>query len=610
MAVPSYTTDLNDISLAQSATGWAESSDANWDDGGTPVADADYPFIQDTLSISQPATKVGIASAIYNNGSSITIPTDGAFLVWQIFTSPGAMDTYANGGMRVVVGSAINAFYAWDTGGRDFGRMPYGGWQNVAVNPTVAVDDTVGTPTNQQFVGSAVAVTTAIGKGNPHAVDAMRYGRCEARINGGEGPSNYATFAGFAAANDATAARWGLLQGIPGGYLWKGLMTLGYTSAVDFRDSNTQVLVDDTRKVTANFNKIEVRQATSRVDWTNITFKSLGTVSKGRLEVVDDCDVNISGCVFEGFDTIVFKASSAALTSTFRNCRQITANGAEFDGSVFSGYEGTADTGYLVWNVATDINGKLDGCSFAKGTAATHAIEFGTSAPTSMTMTNMAFSGYNASNGQSDSTLYFADKGSDTTWTITLSGTSQPSYKKARAGDTVTFVTGARTVKAVVTTAAGAKINQANVFLYADSGGYFPSGASVTITNSGTTATVTHTGHGLVSNDKVWIQGASHDANNGVFSITKINDNSYSYTMGSAPGSDPTGTITSTFTFLKGLTDVNGEISMSRTIPSTQPIKGWARKGSGSPYYKTGSITGNVSSSENTTFSAVLVADE
>lgn len=612
MSAASYTTDLVDVSLAESATNWAESTDANWDDGGTATLDADYPFIQGSGSISQAMTKATICSLLFNNGSGITLPTDGAFLVWQIWTGPGStFDTLANGGLRVMVGSALNAFNSWDVGGNDFGRNPYGGWQNHAVNTTLTADDVVGSPSGTlQFVGAAVKVLTGIGKGNPHAVDAIRYGRCEARINGGTSPDPPATFAGFAAQNDSSSNRWGLIQVVPGGYLWKGLLTLGYTSVVDFRDSNTQILVDDTRKVTANFNKIEIRQASSRVDWTGITFKALGTVSKGRLEVIDDADVNIAGCTFDGMDTFIFKAASAVLTSTFRNCRQITANGATFNGSLFTGFEGTSDTGYLLWNTSAAPNGRLDGCEFVKGTASTHAIEFGTSAPTTMTLTDVTFSGYNASDGQTDSALLFPDTGSNVTWTVTISGGTTPSYKKLRSGDTVTIVSGAVNVSVNVKNVAGSNIENARVLLKAASGGPFPFDVTVTITNSGTTATVAHTSHGLATNDKVLIKGASHIQNNGVFSITVTNANEYTYTMGSAPGSNPTGTIKSTFVALSGLTDANGNITTSRVYASDQPVSGWARKSSAQPFYKEALLGGSVDNVAGYSANVQLVGDE
>jgi hypothetical protein len=145
--------------------------------------------------------------------------------------------------------------------------------------------------------------------------------------------------------------------------------------------------------------------------------------------------------------------------------------------------------------------------------------------------------------------------------------------------------------------------------LKAATGGPYPYNVTVTIVNSSTTATVTHTGHGLITNDKVLIKGASHYQNNGVFTITKVNNDSYTYTLASAPGSNPTGTIKSTFVVLSGTTDSNGEITMSKVFASDQPVSGWARKSSGTPYYKTGSITGTVDSATGGYFTAVLLPD-
>jgi hypothetical protein len=162
----------------------------------------------------------------------------------------------------------------------------------------------------------------------------------------------------------------------------------------------------------------------------------------------------------------------------------------------------------------------------------------------------------------------------------------------------------------VAQTAAGVKFQDANVFLAAADGGGLPFEDTVTIVNSGTTATVTHTGHAMASSDKVLIKGASLAANNGVFSITWISVDSYSYTMTSTPGSSPTGDITATFVLIKGLPDVNGEIDKSRVFPSNQPVYGWARKGSGTPYYREGPLSGTVSSSSGASFTAILARDE
>ena len=80
MAAPAYTTDLTDLDVADANTNWSESSNGAWDDGGVPLADSDYPYIQGNNAISQTMTKTTICSLIADNGSGITLPTDGAFI--------------------------------------------------------------------------------------------------------------------------------------------------------------------------------------------------------------------------------------------------------------------------------------------------------------------------------------------------------------------------------------------------------------------------------------------------------------------------------------------------------------------------------------------------
>lgn len=613
MAAASYTTDLAVISQADESSGtWAEPTATGWTAlSSTSFQETDFPLQgATTLYCVSGPIKTGVGGLLADAGASgITIPTDGAVLYWMWLSVPGLMDT--SNSARLVIGSGLADFY-W-VQGLAKADYTYGGWRNLAMgDPSAITVSTQGAPSStRRYFGWCYACTfSGTLKGNPYGADVIRYGRCEARINGGE-LAGYATFDGFAAVNDTSANRWGLIQAVSGGYLWKGLITLGYSSAVDFRDSNKMILIDNTPRVTSNFNKIEIKQATSRVDWTSISFLCTApstTASKGSLEVVDDCDVNIDKCTFTDMNIFIFKASSAILNSIFRRCAAITANGADFTGSLFDASTVAADTSCIVWDVNTDPNNYLDSCTFIKGTNAHHAIEFGTTSPTTMTLTNTIFTGFNASNAQNDSCIHF--KRTTGEITLTISGGTVPSYKTA--GATITIVTSSRTIKAIVQKADGTKIASARVLLKtaADASGGFPYDDTVTITNSGTTATVSHTAHGMATNDKVQITGASLTANNGIFQITKVSDDSYTYTMSSTPGSNPTGTIKANFIFLDGTTDTNGEISMSRAIGANQTVTGWARKSSGSPYYKQGPLSGEVVTTGNSTFTAILSTDE
>lgn len=439
MAVATYTSDISTaISTVDSAT--LIEMGSPWASGSSLGAEPDY-FIQGAGAFSQ-LPKSGINSMVFDNTTAIAaIPADGAFTAWVFVVPASLLATDANGGLRLVMGSATTAFKGWNLGGKD--SYVYGGWVNLAVNPAInggTPDYTVGGggTTSYRYVGSAANLTSSPSRGQYYNMDCLRGGRCEARIAGGTSTDADASFAGFAAVNDDAANRWGLLQAVGGGYLWKGLLTIGYGAACQFTDANTQVLVDRTPKVTAAFNKIEIRNASTQVNWTGISFLSLtgngstiaNTASPGRLEVVDDCDVNIAGCSFTGMDTLIFKAASDVLTSIFRNCGQVTAGGANFAGTQFLGYEGSSDSSYMLWNTNTDPASKFAGCRFVKGTAATHAISFTDTNLTSIHIPNTCtFEGYNAADAQNDSTIYVAkDSG-----TVTIYYDGEISVKSAGA---------------------------------------------------------------------------------------------------------------------------------------------------------------------------------
>lgn len=409
MAAPSYTTDLQTFDLAEDSGSWLEFTGMSA--GGAPAEDDEDNEIQGIYLTSQTANTTGVISVGKLLSTGVTLSTGEVFLVWHQLSSPGAMDTYANGGLRIVVGTDAANWKSWSVGGKLVPPNPYGGWQNNPVDPTVSYDYSYGTPptTTYYAAGSACNLTADIFKGNPHQCDAIRYGRAEARMNGGD-TSGYATFAGFSAINDANDAtdgynRWGLLQEIMGGYLWKGLMTLGYTSAVDFRDSNKNIFVQDTRKVASGFNKIEVRQAGSRVDWTGISIASLGTTSKGMFEAVDNADINFDSCTFTDMDTFVFQSNSTVLSTIFRRCGQVTAGGATFTGCKFENSTAAASVLATTTTPVTDCTFISDGSN--------HAIQLTSTGEYSLT--GHSFTDYAESDGDTGNEVIYNNSGGSVT---------------------------------------------------------------------------------------------------------------------------------------------------------------------------------------------------
>ena len=486
----------------------------------------------------------------------------------------------------------------------------------------------------------------ALGGGYNIAVDIIRYGNDGIRITGG-GATTQGSFLEIAIEDRARGddKAHGILRELGTGlYGCQGPLTFGNSgdTSTNYFDDDGVVLAFEDRNISDGKYYLNVEGNSTG---TNSFILANATVSTGGPTVKMDMSggnvntITLDAVTFASLGgVILFSANADASGHTINNCtfeacgkitvgavdfqNNIVSNtgatdnavtntgGADMRGCSISGFEGTADESALLYDVNADPDGELDNMSITKGTASTHAIEFGTSVPATMTLRGCAFSGYNAADTNTDSTFYFADTGGSITLNL-IGCTGNLSYKTA--GATITLVEDPSTVTVTAQTTGGTAIQSANVFLRTKTGGTgpFPENDTVAINNSGNVATVTLAAHAMATDDYVLIEGAGYDANNGVFQITYLTTSTFSYTMATSPGDGAvSGTIKCWFVFLKGLTDVNGEIDMSRVIPSNQDVEGWSAKASGSPYYKNGSISGTVAAAGDTDFSAVMALDE
>ena len=396
MAIATYSTDLTDMDLAASATGWAEATASGWTSVFAITGGETDDYIQDTTCNST-TVKTGVGALLYNNGAGITLGQDDAVLVWAKWDVYPSLDTEVNGGIRTVMGSALNAFYGFKHLGSD--SYIYDGWINLATgdpaDTDITADYTVGSPTTtKQYHGWAFNAISVPSKGNPYKVDAIRYGRCEiACINGDV--TAYGTFPDMAQENDYNDGtngynRWGLFREVTANnYLWKGLMSLGNATVVDFRDSNATISVDNTKHVTPAFNRIEINNAGSRVDWTGVTIAALGSVSRGDLEVIDDADVNFEACSFSDMGTFGFLGSSTINGTTFRRCNLITTGGGLFDACSF---DSSNDTAKAVIVSSPANAAKITGSEFVS-TGSGNGLEIGGTAA-NITLNDLDFTGY------------------------------------------------------------------------------------------------------------------------------------------------------------------------------------------------------------------------
>jgi len=428
MTAPAYTTDLSAISNGEEAANYSEPTGATA--GALAMNDTDF-FIQGTAVCSKTQLATGYAGIIYNSGGAKTIPSNGAVMVWMFYSATPTLATEANGGFRVIMGSATSAFRHWYVRGSD--TYAYGGWICVPVDPTVSGDGSdTGSPnmSSLQYFGTIAYVPGPgyAAKGNVQGLDAMRYGRCEARIANGSTADGYATFLGYSGTNDNVSNRWGLIQALaPGvhsaGYQVQGLVILGYGAATDFRDSNTSIVILNTKKVSSSFNGFEVRNASSRVDWTNIFVTALGTVSKGFFLVTDNADVNKDGCVFTDMDYFTYLSGSTILNSTYRRCGLVTQGGAVVTNCIFENASGAVA-------IKASNPSAVTGCKFTSD-GSNHAMEASTAGDYDW---NNTLVGYATSDGSGGNEAFYNNSGGHIN--LTVVGGTRPYVRNGTSATT------------------------------------------------------------------------------------------------------------------------------------------------------------------------------
>jgi hypothetical protein len=450
-----YSTDLTTLTTAESGT--LTEFGRPYNGAGAP-GQSGAQFIQGTDCFSQNTGNKGVGltlSLVYNHGVGVTFATDEVLFAWIFYFAGTNLETYANSGWRIGIGSGTGTWDWFRVGGSDYGSHKYGGWFNFAIDPTATESGTIGGGNGgtYRYFGNIPYTLNAVTKGDPVAMDALRYGRGELSITGTGG-----TFSELAEYNDYNAGGTppgtsstsvdsgrhvlGIFQQAGGSYLWKGLLSLGtVASSVTFSDSIITIIIDDCPHTYASFNKIEVNNASSSVTLTSVTIISTASTANGigYFEMVANATVIKNACLFVNMGTFIYLSNGAITGSSYIGCGQITHGGADFDSCIFSGYEGTADTSYMLLSTTSDPDTLTSGCSFKMGTALTHAMEFdATNTPTTITLRNIDFSGYHATNGNTSSALYFPS--TTKSYTVNLIGCTGDISYKVGSGGSVTLV--------------------------------------------------------------------------------------------------------------------------------------------------------------------------
>jgi hypothetical protein len=398
MAATSVTTDLTTVAAADinntdggGSETWAQSTDGNFNDGGSPSDEPDF-YIQGTTCVSASHTKNGVNTntLLFDAGVTQTLPTDGAYLIWCFWASPPSLNTYAAAtpGLLTAVGSGLGTIDFYAASGSDFTPNPLGGWYCYAVDPASHTADTTagagGGGGDGQVLGMAVTASRQA-RGQSFAVDAIRTGRGSSIVTGGTTPDAAATFQDIADTLDTGANRYGIFQNVPGGFSWQGRLALGNgTNEVRFVDSNQNITILNTPKVSTGYHQIEIQNGTSVasiVDWTNISFINSGvgdaiaaTNSRGNFVATDNATITFDGCTFTDMGTFVFNdgTNSNDITSTtFRRCQAVTQSGATFTDCTFDNTVSTATESLI--STTTTISSITD-CEFIRDSGTVNAV--------------------------------------------------------------------------------------------------------------------------------------------------------------------------------------------------------------------------------------------
>ena len=609
MTAASYVTDLTTFWLESATTVTAIGT------GGAGLGNPETDFfIQGTDCISKGAWTNAIKGFIVDGlGTSFTVPTDGAVIYFAKYDAQGSLDTQTNGGLQMIIGDSSSSYDHFYIAGKD--TIEFDSWFPYVIDPNNATADTTtggGSSGTERWVGILADLPTTSGptKGNPIAIDAVRYGRCRIDYTLGDvTPNGPATFTGAEAAGNVNSTRWGLLELQQGAYQTQGFHSIGTSgTAVDFRDADKvlfwrkQALNLTNDAISTAFNRVEIINSSTICEWTNIIWSALGTRSKGTfVHTAGTCDLDI--CQFFDWGTFTFLAAANVTACTFSGCDTITAPASVMTGTKIAGSTVTADTGALVYNSATDTDGKLDDMTFEQGSAAHHAIDFGTSVTSEITLRGIEFTGFSGTADADGATVRFLATGGSLNLnlidcTVDGGGPTWPGNFGVddAAGISVTVVISPKTTKITVEDADGTLIENARVFLEtADNGGGsgFPYEASVsTLTQSSGTATLTASAvHGLANNDYVVIRDAGTEGYNKVAQITVTSTTVFTYSVDSGLGSPAGGTPIFSYVPVYGLTNSSGVVQSSKTWGASQAVKGWARKSTSSPFYKQTAIS-------------------
>jgi len=573
----------------------------------------DDDFVQGTGSIGLKAsnTTVEIYTTSLTSGPYNFASGGGQFgyhiIMWFNTKTPINSTT----GLTVIVGNGTSRG-RWNVLGSSFYK---GGFVTRVIN-TAANFDTIslgtwttnGNPTQLSNItevgGGFTTITSIMGSFNNVQIDQITMG-LGLRVDGGTvGVPN--TFETVRAADESTSfyGWWSSSNGsiVGKGKLYIGPATGSATSV--FTDSAFAVVFSDS-KVAVGFYQIAIRGAGTDVTWSLANISAANSANARWSLTVDSTTKSFTDTngVWSDGDILTLNSGSTLVGTTIINSNSLITNGAGITGMTALAPSSTS------FVTTTDLE-ELSECTFqSSGTG--HAVQLTSLGSGSMSWTNF-LSGYASTDGSTGNEAIYVNVGSGSLTINVPSGYSVPSIRTA--GATVTVVVApVTTTISVIDINTGLPVENARVFLTSNSNvNYFKDVPVTSITRSGSVATVTHTGStiNIKSGDLIFIEGADQAEYNGTFSANTGGATSYTYTVTGTPTSPATGTILHTHVYFNNETDVNGEVTDTRSLNFNELVIGKVRRATNGIRYKNSPISATINSANGLNLTVQMISDE
>jgi hypothetical protein len=652
MAAPAYFTDLANINAgAEATTNWALT-------GGSAIAADGDNVLQGTNCLAckvSTTTNLSLYDYYTANGNTVLDASSKIFIAWMAVLKQAIVDSFANGGVRMYVedGESTPRWASWDVAGKD--TLPNQGWQAHVIHTASTTNRRVGgvpwSVANSGGDGGAapdftkirkvgvILKTTGATTGNTKNFfwDVFWMGT-HLGVKRGDG-STKATWEGLSAESDAQF--YGAVQKRGGVYFLNTNIRIGSTTAgedtlfqdsgktVIFRDNNVgdaflQVLLQGNATAGTTFQLGSV--VGSGDDRQGVQGGTIASAAKAWLFDAQTNIANLTNVYLYGVNFSLAKRGvllddgnkTSVVSCAFVNCGEIhpgTVNtGAEILSCAIIDPTDSVSSQNRGLRFPNQPTHKVKKVSFiTSGTPTTqHLVHLTPSADYSIGFDAIKFFGSYAS-----ATIQHGEN-SGTNADVTISPTNGANPIGAEfsntAGGTVTVSNPSVTTTVNVKDHLNGNLLGARVYLKAANGtGPMPYQDGVAIARASTTATVTHTSHGMETGDRVVIKGITDktEDNNGTHSITVTGADTYTYATTDSGSTSYQGSITSTWVAIDTTTDSGGNVTRTKSYTSSQPVDGWVRKSTDSPRYKNAPIpVSTITTSGDLTINLKMVLDE